>query len=116
MKRISFLMAVLLAAPAISACDPEAPKNDPVRTKFIAGCDGLKPYQSMKPEKRIARCKCIYDKTLRGLTDEEKRYARFYLLVQAGLEAEARKLLSMPNMDAIVKSSNAIGAAVKQCG
>lgn len=99
----------------LAACQSEKPQNDPIRDEFVEACIGRIEYRSMPLEKRTAYCECGYDKTMRGLSDREKQFARFYLLEQVGVNVQSRGLITEPDMDAMVKASNAIGNAVKRC-
>ena len=116
MMRFVLLIAAMMVISLLWACKPSAVKDDPFRAEFVEACEGRIEYRSMKPEKRTAYCKCGYDETVSGLSDEEKQFARFYLLAQVGVDVQSRKLISHPNMEAMVAASNAIGAAVKRCG
>ncbi len=117
MIRMKSLGAVALL-PALVACQPAADLSDPLRAEFIAGCDGLKEYRSMKPTKRLAYCACIYDQSMAGLSEEEKQYARFYLLEMTGGNSGPTDFLrnGNVNMRAMVVASNAIGNARPKCG
>lgn len=107
---LAALLALLLAA-----CQSQEPQNDPIRDEFVEACIGRIEYRSMPPDKRTAYCKCGYDNSLHGLSDKEKQFARFYLLEQVGVNVQSRGLITEPDMDAMVKASNAIGNAVKRC-
>lgn len=113
--RLLKLGSVVLAS-ALAACNPAAVSDDPTRAAFIAGCDGLRETRSMKPERRAAYCSCGYDQTMAGLTDEEKQFAQFYLLQQAGGYKGPTNFIEKGNMQAMMKASNAIGAARRRCG
>lgn len=119
-RLVSLISATVLSALLIS-CTPEAENENPVRAEFMASSDGLIEYKSMKPEKRTALCGCVYDKTVNGLTDTEKEFAHVYLLEQVGIDVQSRKMFSEtyePDvmMNAMTKSSKALGNAAKQCG
>lgn len=114
--RFLSLFAALSATLILAACEQEAVKDDPVRAEFLPACEGMAAYGSMEPKKRTAHCACVYDKTMSGLSDEEKQVARFYLLEQAGLDAQSRNLVNESNLQAIGKAANSIGEAVKRCG
>lgn len=115
LKRCLTIM-VLMATVALSACKPVADTNDPIRAEFIEACMGRIEYRSMKLEKRTAYCECGYDATMSGLSQEEKQFARFYLLEQVGVNAQSKKLIEKPDFDAMMKASKAIGNAAKRCG
>jgi hypothetical protein len=106
----------LLLSSALLACNPAEPvADDPYRIEFVAACEGRIEYRTMQAEERTAYCECGYDKTMAGLSDEEKPFARFYLLEQVGVDVQSRNLISEPNMQAMVKASEAIGKAVARC-
>lgn len=109
-------ITALLATATLAACKPVADTNDPIRAEFIEACMGRIEYRSMKPEKRTAHCECGYDTTMSGLSQEEKQFARFYLLEQMGVNVQSRKLIDKPNFDAMMKASKAVGNAAKRCG
>jgi hypothetical protein len=69
----------------------------------------------MRPDKRTAYCECGYDKTLSGLSEEEKQIARFYLLGQVGGDVKSRFIVGQPDIQTLLKVSNAIGNAGKRC-
>lgn len=109
-------LITLLASLALVACTPAADKNDPYRIKALAACKIYKAYQRMPLEKRLAYCACVYDKSLSGLSKQEKQVARFYLLAQLNVDVKSMNLLDPPPpMQSMMKASNAIGAAVKRC-
>ena len=113
--RFVLLIAAMSAMSLLGACKPLVVKDDPFRTEFVEACEGRNEYRSMKPETRTAYCTCGYDETMSGLSDEEKQFARFYLLAQVGVDVQSRRLISHPNMEAMVEASNAISAAVERC-
>lgn len=118
MKRYSKCVGsitLFLVAIVLSSCKPAELKDDPIRVEFVEACKGRIEYKSMKPNKRAAYCECGYDKSIGGLSDEEKQFARFYLLAQVGVEVQSRRFIDKPNMQAMVKASKAIGNAVKRC-
>ncbi len=110
-----FWITALLGTLALTACMPAEPKDDPLRTEFVEACMGRIEYRAMQPDKRSAYCKCGYDRTLSGLSEEEKKFARFYLLEQVGVDAGSKQLITKPDMDAMLKASKAIGQAVRRC-
>jgi hypothetical protein len=106
---------IALVASALGACRTEPVSDDPLRAEFTEACNGRAEYRSMTPVKRIAFCECGYDKTMAGLSGEEQQFARFYLLSQVGVDARTRNLIQKPNVQAMMKASNAIGEAVRRC-
>ena len=110
------LALVLMASGLLCGCNPAAEENDPIRSQFVESCDGMRAYISMKPQERTNLCKCVYDQTLSGLEEKEKQYARFYLFEQAGAASQSNRIEGQPDMNAMLKASNAIGEAVKSCG
>ena len=115
MMRVLFFGVAMLVSSSLLACKREAAKDDPIRTEFVAACEGRIEYQSMQPKKRTAYCECGYDTTLSELSDEEKQFAHFYLLAQVGVDVQSRKLIDKSNMEAMLKASKAIDDAVKRC-
>ena len=113
-KGIVWITAVL-ATSALLSCKPAEVNDDPFRAEFVEACIGRIEYQSMKLKKRSAYCECGYDKTISGLADEEKKFARFYLLGQVGVDVRSRKLIDKPDGQAMMAASKAIGEAVKRC-
>ena len=114
MPLVFLLPLVVMILIGLSGCSPSA-QDDPYRKQFLDACNTMVEYQSMTADRRLAFCKCGYDKTMSQLTEEEKPVARFYLLEQAGLDAKSMDLISEPNVDAMLTASKAIGEAVKQC-
>ena len=100
----------------LSACGPSSKENDPFRTEFFDACMQMKPYQSMSPEKRNNLCKCTYDTTMAGLSEDAQNTARFYLLSQAGVKPVSKSLVSsLPDGNVMFEASKAIGEAARQC-
>ena len=116
LTRVLSLALVSLATSALVSCNRAEEKADPVRAEFVSACEGRIEYSSMEPGKRTAYCKCGYDKTMNALSEEEKQFARFYLLAQVGVDVRSRKLISKSNTQAMMKATEAIGNAVKRCG
>lgn len=111
-SKITVLSTILM----LSACGPSAVENDPNRVEFVDACMEMKAYQSKAVEKRNSLCTCTYDAAMRDLSEDEKNAARFYLFGQAGIDTASKDLLSNPpDMNVILKASNSIGEAVKQC-
>ncbi len=106
----------LMTSGLLGGCNPATEKNDPVRLQFVGSCEGMRAYSSMKPQKRTSLCHCVYDQTLSGLEENEKKYARFYLLEQTGVESSSNQIDGQPDMNAMLSASKAIGEAVKRCG
>ncbi|MEM8539835.1 MAG: hypothetical protein AAGF25_02670 [Pseudomonadota bacterium] len=114
--RGSVLGLGLMASVLLGGCHPSADENDPIRLQFVGSCEGMRAYSSMKPQKRTNLCKCVYDQALNGLEENEKQYARFYLLEQAGADSQSNRIEGQPDMAAMLGASNAIGEAAKGCG
>jgi len=105
----------------VSSCSDSAPTpNDPYRAEFLPACAAQKAYQSRPAEKVKTHCACVYDRALKGLTEEEAMTARFYLFGQSGIDVKTRDDFTSRDMtvvaDTMVPASNAIGQAVKACG
>ena len=114
--RPAHIVAVLFLATLLASCKSASVADDPVRAEFVAACIGRVEYRSMETARRTAFCKCGYDRTMSGLSDNEKPYARFYLLSQVSVDVRERNLITRPDMQAMIKASKAIGGAVRQCG
>lgn len=79
----------------------------PQRTREIRRDDGLK---------RVSQyCTCIFDKTMAGLTDDEKQAARFYLFAQVNIDVKSMAEFKSMNLSATGVASQAIGKAVAAC-
>jgi hypothetical protein len=115
MRKHSSILILLLLMMTAAACNPAENENDPIRVEFISGCEGLRAYSSMKPDRRTSMCKCIYDTAMRGLSEQEKNGARFYLLEQAGIDAKSKNLVSISDLNVMGTAAKAVGDAVKQC-
>ena len=115
MIRLAHMVAALFLATPLASCKPASVADDSVRTEFVAACMARVEYRSMETIRRTAYCECGYDRTMSGLSDNEKPYAQFYLLSQVGIDVRKRKLISKPDMQAMIKASKAIGRAVAQC-
>ena len=115
MMRFVFAITISAATAALAACKPAPAKHDPIRGKFLAACDGRIEYRSMKPQKRRVYCECVYERTIKGLSELEKQYAQFYLLEQVGVDAQSRQLIGKPDGQAMMKAAQALGKAAARC-
>lgn len=115
MRTPATLITSAAAACMLIVCKPVAQEHDGYRTEFMTACEGLNAYRTMQPAKRGAYCACTYDRTLQGLSAEEKQFARFYLLAQSGLDVQSRRLIDKPEAKAMFVASQAIANAVQRC-
>ena len=117
----NFKIYTALLAMVLTACSPsDSTSNDPFRTEYLAACENQSFYKRKPVDKVQKYCRCVYDKTLRGLSDDEKMAARFYLMAQSGIDVQNREEFTSIDpvvaADSMVPASNAIGEAVKACG
>lgn len=112
MRYVSLVLIVLVSS-ILTSCNLAG--DDPVRIEFVQACEGRIENQIMKPKIRTTHCECAYDKTMSGLSNEEKTLASFYLLAQVGVDVNSRDWGSKLNMQHMKKVSAAIGNAGKQC-
>ncbi len=119
MKSVSVVRVLVCGAFAV-ACDAAAPA-DPLREAFLDACQ-VNPDQVRIEEQSNGRvttesyCKCAYDKTMRGLSEQERSTAAFYLLVQVGVdERDAKRRLPAIDYSAMGAASAAIGRMTQQC-
>lgn len=61
-------------------------------------------------------CACIFDTTMRGLSEDEKLVAAFYLLGQSGIDTRNRPEFRQIDPMAMMAGSEAVGRAVNRCG
>lgn len=109
------IIVALFLATLLASCKSASVADDPLRAEFVAACLVRVEYRSMKTARRTAYCECGYDKTMSDLSDNEKLYARFYLLSQVGVDVRERKFVDRLDMQAMLKASKAIARAVRQC-
>lgn len=121
------LMISVIAAGIVSCAAEQnvgplpAANNDPfsmptMRANFYDRCQNRIEYQSRKRTGTLDKhCKCIFDKTMRGLSKDEQRIAAGYLY---GNNDEAfREALRSdpPDLDAMPAAVEAVGRAAKRC-
>lgn len=115
MMRFVLAITISAAAAALAACKPAPAKHDPIRGEFLTACEGRIEYRSMEPQERRTYCACGYDRTIKGLSELEKKYAQFYLLEQVGVDAQSRRLIDKPDGQAMMKAAQALGKAAARC-
>jgi|GEM_PF-3268296 len=100
-----------------AACGTEtvSPSKDPAKAEMIAACIEYPSYKRRGPERAARYCSCVYDNTMRGLTEEEQLVARFYLLGQIGINTRERDEYKKMDISVIGTAANAIGEALKRC-
>ncbi len=123
MTRRRTQLIALAGLVGLAACGgangPGAP-DDPLRTEFLALCQGSPDQvrietQSQGRVKTADYCACVYDDTVRGLSDAEAKVAAFYLMSQVGAsQADLQKFRDM-DLNGMVAASEAIGKAAKRC-
>ena len=86
----------------------------------MTACPSQKTYQSRPKDKVLKYCACVYDQTLKGLTEDEAMTARFYLLGQSGIDVKNRREFVDRDITVVADTmgiaSRALGEAVKACG
>ena len=131
MNNIIFLkksIFIILFTAMTASCTPDqdsgqksADENDPfsmsnMRAKFYDRCQNRIEYQSKKRAGTLDKhCKCIFDRTMRGLSKDEQRIAAGYLY---GNNDEAfREALRSdpPDLDAMPAAVEAVGRAAQKC-
>ena len=111
-------MALLIGAIGLAACGAvnNAPKQqDPYRAEMMAVCTQNQIERRAKPNRAEKYCACLYDETMKDLSEAERHVARFYLLGQSGIDTKNRNEFKTMDVTAIGTASAAIGAAVKAC-
>ena len=111
----------LFALGVMTACSPSserpnAPSNDPYRAEAMTACPMQRSYVNRDPDRVRKYCACVYDQTMKSLTEPEKMTARFYLLNQMGVDTRTREAFKTLDLTTAGTSSAAIGRAVKKCG
>ena len=104
-------------AVGLSACSASKNNsaNDPFRQEFVTACPNQPTYQRHTPKQMNRYCGCIYDKTMKGLSEAEQKVARFYLFGQSGIDMKSRAEYRDMDLSAMGTASAAIGHAVKSC-
>ena len=99
----------------ISACTANTADQDLHRQELVDACINSPSYKNRKPETASRHCACVYDKTMKGLTDAERLVARFYLSGQVGLNVKDREEFKSMDVGAMGKAAQRIGVAVQAC-
>lgn len=114
------VLAGLMGLAACGGANAPGASEDPLRTEFLAICQ-VSPdqvrieAQSQGRIKTADYCACVYDKTVRGLSDAEAKVAAFYLMSPVGAsQADLQKFRDM-DLTAMGAASEAIGKAAKRC-
>lgn len=115
MKFVYVYIAVLCAACA------NASAEQPFQAEFQTACesnsnDTPKGFTLTGELTREKYCKCIFKNAMRGLTDEEKKVAAFYLLGQSGVDLKNRREFKTIDPMAMGGGAQAVGKAVQRCG
>lgn len=106
----------------LSACLPDEIKpfgnsNNVMRTEFLEHCQDLPENISRKRAGTLDKyCFCIFDKTMKGLTEEERTVAGFYLYGSSSEGYMERYPYDVQDaVDNMMTASQAIDHAVKSC-
>ena len=107
----------------LAACSPGdetlASKTDnPMRAEFLEHCQDRPEYASRKGAGTLDKyCLCVFDKTMKGLSEEERIAAGFYLYGETSEGYLNRYPIDVQAAaTSMTAASQAIGKAVKSCG
>lgn len=91
--------------------------NDPMRAEFMEHCQDRPEYTSRKRAGTLDKyCLCIFDKTMKGLTEEERIVAGFYLYGETSEGYQKRYPFDvLEAANSMMTASKAINKAVKSC-
>jgi len=113
-------LCLSLSMIGLAACGT-ATAEQPFQAEFQAACENQS--QSAPPGftltgeyTREKYCKCIFNTAMRGLTDDEKKVAAFYLLGQSGVKVDHRPEFKTMDPMAIGNGAAAVGRAAERCG
>ncbi len=87
-----------------------------MRPEFMASCDARPEYASRKREGTLPEfCQCIFDSTLKDLSDPERIIAGIYLYGESDPDYAKRYEMAVPDGAMMAAASVAIDRAVKRC-
>ncbi|WP_026942785.1 hypothetical protein [Hellea balneolensis] len=119
---LSFVvMFVLACSPSKSGATQEIAKTETnitvlMRTEFMEACQAKPEYLRKRRNGTIEKhCKCIFKEAMKGLSDEERIVAGFYLYGEQHEGFKKRLHNRPPDLDAMVPAVKAIGRAAKKC-
>ena len=100
--------------PDTTAPSTQVDNADLMQEEFMESCRARPEYVSRKRAGTLDKyCKCIFDVTMRGLTDPERAFAGFYLY---GEQHEAFQTRFTARFKDAPFDAEAMGAAVKAVG
>lgn len=106
----------LSALLVFSACSETQDISDPMRTEFLSACEARPEYERKRRDGTIDRyCGCLFDRTMKGLTEDQRILAGFYLYGEQSEAFKTRYTLSPDLMEHIGLVSKAIDRAAKTC-
>lgn len=95
---------------------PVSKTSDPYRAEFMTACQNKPEYKSRDAAKVKKNCSCIFDQTMKDLTEAEKLTATFYLYAQSGIKVQDREDFKNMAGNTMAAASAAVGKAVRTCG
>lgn len=96
----------------LTACAPAEKSPNPMRTEFMKSCPQQKPYVNRDTDRVTRYCRCIYDKYTKGLQEDEKLIAQFYLMSQFGVDVQARPEFKNMDVDKVMIVINKMNRGV----
>ena len=125
-KRILVFSSLVMLASCAPESDPR--KNDDslppatsdalsvMRTEFMESCQARKDYARQKKAGTLNKlCKCIFKRTMQGLSLDEQRTAAFYLYGESNADFRERFVTNPPDLDAMPAAVEAVAKAAKTC-
>jgi len=114
---IAVLAGGMLHGCSASEDKPLSLSENPMRTEFLEHCQARPEYNSRKRAGTLDKyCRCIFDKTMKMLTEKERIAAGFYLYGETSEGYMDRYQVDIQDaVDGMMPASQAIGEAVKSC-
>ena len=118
MTQIGLVFCIISFAGLISCAPSNTPTQniDPMRAEFMESCAARPEYVSKRRDGTIDRyCGCVFDRTMKGLTEEQRILAGFYLYGEQSEAFKSRYEMNPDSLQYMGVVSKAIGNAAKVC-
>lgn len=123
-RRMNYTLTITLTLTCflLSACSRGGEKSSsnsdtPMRTEFLDHCQDRPEYTSRKRARTLDKyCLCVFDRTMKNLTEEERIVAGFYLYGETSEGYLKRYPFNVQDAaNGMMAASQAIDKAVKSC-
>ena len=112
-----YVLTMTIISGCLTACSSGDRVNDPMRAEFLEHCQTRPEYKARKRAGTLDKyCLCVFDKTMKDLTEEERIVAGFYLYGESSDDYLNRYPIEVNKAGNIMATaSQAIDKAVKSC-